>query len=180
MVTTGVVVLDEPLGDEPEPHPEAVNAETDTMTASSTPQRRRRGIVNRRVHASVRPELAASQEKCWNPRRPATLRAFVVLALLWKAEIVRTVVEALAVVMLTGLAEKVNCEANGVSAVAVRLTVPVKPLDGVRVRVTPVAELPDRAELVAWHGVKEKSGLLLETTSITSAPLEPANVPFPE
>jgi hypothetical protein len=71
---------------------------------------------------------------------------------------VNVVVTPLAVVMLTGLTEKVNCEAKGVSAVAVRLTVPVKPLDGVSVSVTPEAVLPDLAEVAAWHGVKEKSG----------------------
>jgi hypothetical protein len=62
---------------------------------------------------------------------------------------VKVVVTPLAVVMLTGLTEKVNCEANGVSAVAVRLTVPVNPLDGVSVRVTPEAVLPDLAETAA-------------------------------
>ena len=83
-------------------------------------------------------------------------------------------------VMLTGFTEKVNCEATGVSAVAVRLIVPVKPLTGVSVRAMPEPVAPDLTVVAAWHGVSEKSAWLVEMTSMESAPFEPANVAFPE
>jgi hypothetical protein len=83
-------------------------------------------------------------------------------------------------VMLTGFTEKVNCEATGVLAVAVRLIVPVNPLNGVSVNAIPEAVAPDLTVVEAWHGVSEKSPWLVETTSMGSAPFEPANVALPE
>ena len=59
LVTTGVVELDEPPEEEPEPHPDAVTAAMDTKTASKAAQRRRLGAMKRSVHASVAPEPAA-------------------------------------------------------------------------------------------------------------------------
>jgi hypothetical protein len=58
------------------------------------------------------------------------------------------------------------------STLAVRLTVPVKPLAGVRVKLIPVAEAPTMAEMEAVQGVRAKS--LPETISTYSEPLEAA------
>lgn len=103
----------------------------------------------------------------------------VVLALFRNAEMVKVVVAA-PDVTLTGFTENVNCDATGVLAVAVRLIVPVKPLNGVSVRVMADAVAPDLTVVEAWHGVSEKSAWLVETTSMGSAPFEPANVALPE
>jgi hypothetical protein len=84
------------------------------------------------------------------------LCAPVVFALLWNAEIVSVVVTP-PEVMFTGFTEKLNWEATGVCAVAVRLIWPVNPLKGVNVSVTPPAVLPDLAAVLALQGDSEKS-----------------------
>jgi hypothetical protein len=60
------------------------------------------------------------------------------------------------------------------STLAVRFTVPVKPLAGVMVKAIPEAELPEVAELEAVQGVRAKSFCELETISTGSEPFEAA------
>ena len=176
----GAVELDEPPDEDPEPHPETVTAAVERTTASRAPQRRRRGTESKSTDANdapvpttyhgVRPE---------GVRRAITSCELAVFALFRNAEMVKVVVAA-PEVMLTGFTEKANCEATEVSAVAVRLIVPVKPLNGVSVNAIPEAVAPDLTVVEAWHGVSEKSAWLVETTSMGSVPLEPANVALPE
>jgi hypothetical protein len=54
-VTVGGVELDEPLEDDPDPHPATVNAAVERMTASRAPQRRRRGMVSKSTDARDAP-----------------------------------------------------------------------------------------------------------------------------
>lgn len=69
-------------------------------------------------------------------------------------------------VIVTGFTEKDVPSAVPVSTFAVRFTLPVKPAVGVIVSVTAEAALPVATLVVATHGVIEKSGELVETTSI--------------
>ena len=152
MVITGVVVP-EPLllleDPPPPPHPAAVKAAAEIATTSKAPQRRRRGSVSNRALASVAPEVAAYHGGMPDDLRCAvTSSPLVVFALLWKAEMVSVVLTA-PEESVTGFTENANWEATDVLAVAVKLIVPVKPLKGVRVRVTPEAVLPDLADAAA-------------------------------
>ena len=47
---------------------------------------------------------------------------------------------------------------------------PVNPLTGAKVRVMPGAVAPGLAEVLVLHGVMEKSGLVVETTSMGVSP----------
>src|SRR5262249_49763297 len=130
--------------------------------------------------ARAAPEPAAyhggmPDDLCW----AVISDAVVVFALFWKAEIVSVVLTA-PEERVTGFAENANWEATEVFAVAVRLIVPVNPLKGVSVRVTPEAALPDLADVAGWHGVSEKSASEVETTSTGNVPLEPVKVELPE
>ena len=74
--------------------------------------------------------------------------------------------------------------AGELSETALKVTVPVKPLTGVIVKVTPDAVAPDLAVALAVHKVglgrlKVKSALVEETTSALVLPLEPPNVASP-
>jgi hypothetical protein len=64
--------------------------------------------------------------------------------------------------------------------VALKVTDPVNPLTDVRVKSTPGAVVPDLVVVVGVQGVRAKSGLLDETTSVVTKPLELAKVPSPE
>jgi hypothetical protein len=64
--------------------------------------------------------------------------------------------------------------------VAVKVTVPVKPLTGATVKTIPGAEPPETADALAVHGVKRKSGAVPETTSVVMYPLELALTVSPE
>lgn len=57
----GVVELDEPLDDDPDPHPATLSAAVERITASSAPQRRRRGTVSKNTDASDAPVPTAYQ-----------------------------------------------------------------------------------------------------------------------
>lgn len=86
--------------------------------------------------------------------------------------------------MTTGLTEKLVLKTSPVSELTVKLTEPVKPLNGVIVRTTGAAVLPVDTAVLAVQGVMEKSGCVAETTSmgetmpvlvelVSSEPLEP-------
>src|SRR5271156_1798793 len=88
--------------------PTAVRAATESITASSAPQRRRRGIVSRSMQASVAPEPAAYQgvrpDRGWLGAPSSWGRS---AAATWDAVTTNEVVPAVAEVIVTGETEKV-------------------------------------------------------------------------
>jgi hypothetical protein len=82
------------------------------------------------------------------------------------------------IVTVTGVNKKLAFTESIV--VAVKVTVPVKPLIGATVRTIPCDEPPETADALALQGVKRKSGAVPETTSVGMYPLELALTVSPE
>lgn len=175
------------------PQPTAPIAATESSTASSVPSLRLRGTIINTRQASVAPDPAAYHGVLPSDEWLNGAAIFLRLPLVVVTLAVRTneVVAELAELITTGLTEKEYPNSSPESELAERLTEPVKPSVGVTVRTTGEAAAPLATLVVAVQGVNEKSGDVVETTSIgetmpvlfefaSSDPFDPANVESPE
>ena len=114
---------------------------------------------------------------------------FAALSLCWPVAVVELVTKACSTRLVVALPVELIVTVAGVNekldvteavVVAVKVTVPVKPLTGATVKTIPGAEPPETADALAVHGVKRKSGAVPETTSVEMDPLELALTVSPE
>ncbi len=91
----------------------------------------------------------------------------------------KEVVTPVAEVIVTGESEKVVVASAELLLVAIMLTEPVNPLNGVTVKVTPEAVAFGATLTDPVQGVMEKSAVVVETTSTEASVPSPArSVPF--